>query len=107
MIQPPTVGDTIAGRAGDGDRYALYYQPYTRSGKTTGMTLQAAYTPTNATADPAWRAANNLTDAVLQAGTFRNTLPQVKSNQSEPAASFWVAKAALRSVCVWVVGDCG
>ena len=56
--------------------YALYYMPFTRRGKTTGITLEAIYTQRNETASPAWLTASGLTRAVLASGAFKTKLPQ-------------------------------
>ena len=55
----------------DTARYALYYLPYQRSGRVTGLTLQANYLPINDTANATWRQACGLTDQVLADGSYK------------------------------------
>ncbi len=78
--------------------YALYYMPYTRSGRPTGLSLTAHYSPLQKTANASWRAATGLSDAVIASGSFKTKFPEAQCTVAKDSRTEFDAFDAVMEV---------
>lgn len=82
IFEPQIVDDAVV------TDYALYFMPYSWSGKATGLSYQASYDPINETASAAWRQDNGLSDAALASHSYKDRLPRATLAGFEAQTSF-------------------